>query len=685
MTATTQAPQADTTPSAQVETRDFQAQTQKLLDLMIHSVYSHKEVFLRELISNASDALDKVRFLALTDEELAKGDHDYRIELVPDMMNRTLTVRDNGVGMSYDEVIANIGTIARSGSQAFVESLAAGEGSPDLIGRFGVGFYSAFMVADRVELTTCKHGEANAVRWSSTGDGTYTIERLPPTDRGTSVKLTLKALAEKDSAADQDDDGEGGSAPSDDQDFVQEWVLREVVKKHSDFVAFPIVMDVVRHEAERDEEGKVVENGKVTKKTERVTLNSMKALWTRPKGEIEDSEYDDFYRHVTRDWGKPFDRLHVQVEGMQEYTALMYLPERAPFDLYTRESRRGLQLYVKHVFIMDECRELMPEYLRFVRGLVDSPDLPLNVSREMVQYDRIIGSMRKTLTRKWLSHFADMLKSDRERYEKFWTEFGAALKEGFHYDPRHKDKLSKLLLLRSTHGDGWTTLDEYIARAPEGQDKIYTLSGDKLEALRGSPQLEIFAAKGVEVLLFADPVDEIMLGAIDEYEGKALQSASRGEVDLSGIGKKADDAEASKEGDEDAKDEDKKDDHALAPLLAALGRHLSDDVESVRISTRLTDSAACLVTPEGGMSPQIERMMKAMGQDLPAQKRVLEVNPTHPLLKKLGNVYAADPDDARVADYGHLLFDQAVLSEGGQPKNPARFARKLAEVMAAAL
>ncbi len=672
--ATKKGAKAAKTPA--VERHDFQASTRKLLDLMIHSVYSHKEVFLRELVSNASDAIDKVRFLALTDEELAKGDHDYEVELVADEAARTLTVKDNGVGMSRQEVIDNLGTIARSGTEAFLEQMGqGGEASPDLIGRFGVGFYSCFMVANQVEVVTYKHGEKHAVRWISTGDGAYTLEDVPAGTRGTSVTLTLKPVAERV-------EGEDPTPGTVEQDFASRHVIESIVKKHSDFVSFPIVMDVDSYEPERDAEGNVVEDGKVTKTTERKTLNSMKALWTRNKNDIEDDEYDDFYRHVTRDWGKPFDRLHVKVEGMQEYTALMYLPERAPFDLFTRESRRGLQLYVKHVFIMDECRELMPEYLRFVRGLVDSPDLPLNVSRETVQHDRVIAAMRKTLTKKWLGRFQEMLEGERERYETMWAEFGQAIKEGFHYEPKNKDRLEKLLLLRTTHGDGWSTLAEYLERAPEGQDKIYYLAGDKLETLRESPQLEVFASKGVEVLLLSDPIDEIMVEHLAEFQDKALQSVSRGEVDLSKVGKTEEDAE-------DKADEEKndaKEEHPeLDALLSALGRELADDVAEVRLSSRLTGSAACLVTPEGAMSPQIERMMQAMGQEVPASKRLLELNPEHALIKKLASVHADDPDDDRVVEYGRMLYDQALLSEGGQPTNPARFARNIADVMAASL
>jgi len=410
-----------------VQTKRFQAQTKKLLDLMIHSVYSDKEVFLRELISNASDAIDKVRFMALTDAELAKGDHDYRIELRADKEARTLAIIDNGVGMSEQEVVKNLGTIARSGTEEFLATLAKADRSqlsPDLIGRFGLGFYSAFMVADEVTVTTTKFGEEHGVRWQSKGGGTYTIERTPAGPRGTVVTLHLKPEPKAD-------DGDEESTKAAWQDFTDDFVLKSVVKKHSDFVQWPIQMEVEKVDYPQDDEGKYDYDNPI-KRRETDTLNSQKALWTRSKSDITDDEYDEFYKHISHDWQKPSERLHVRVEGAQEYTALMYLPDRAPFDLYTRESKRGLSLYVKGVFIMEQCRELMPEYLRFVRGLVDSPDLPLNVSREMVQQDRVIASMRKVLAKKWLGHLESILKDDRERFEKLWTEYGQALKEGYH-------------------------------------------------------------------------------------------------------------------------------------------------------------------------------------------------------------------------------------------------------------
>jgi molecular chaperone HtpG len=650
-----------------IESREFHAQTNKLLELMIHSVYSEKEVFLRELISNASDAIDKVRFLAQTDEALAVGDHDYKIKLFPDATAGTLKIVDNGIGMDFDEVVNNLGTIARSGTEAFLAEMAkaGSEGAtPDLIGRFGLGFYSAFMVADNVVVETYKTGEENAVRWTSSGDGTYTVERLDPMARGTSITLELKPAPE---------DTEETEAV---QSFDDTWALKSIIKKHSDFVRWPIVMDMERTEYpdKADGEGKDFE-AEPKKFIEEETLNSQTALWTRAKDEISDEEYEAFYKTLSHDWNPPAAQLHFTVEGMRAYTALMYLPEKAPADLYTRESRRGLSLFVKNIFIMEDCKELMPEYLRFIRGLVDSPDLPLNVSREMVQQDRVIAAMRKMLTKKWLAHFATMLADDRASYETVWTEFGAAIKEGFHYEPKNQDKLAKLSMWQSTNGTAWTTLDEVVGRMKEGQDSIYVLLGNKLETLREAPQLEVFEKKGIEVLLLSDHVDEFVLGALTEFDGKKLVDISRGEVDLSAIeGEEAEAEEAVS-----ARQE------AYAPLCDLLSTGLEAQIDSVRVSTRLTDSAVCLVTPENAPSPQMERMMRSMGQEMPPVKRTLELNPDHALIQKLQAIHAENAEDDRLEEFGELLYAQALLSEGGQLDNPARFAKRMATVMARAI
>lgn len=657
--------------TVQAETKEFQAHTQKLLELMIHSVYSDKEVFLRELISNASDAIDKVRFLALTDDELAKGDHDYKIKIDVDEDTRILTLADNGIGMSYDEVVQNLGTIARSGTEDFIKELnkeGTDKANPELIGRFGLGFYSAFMVADTVELETQKHGEEEAVLWSSSGDGTYSVSRIPARDRGTTIRLHLKALEEP----------KEGDESADEADFTQQWTLKTIVRKHSDFVQWPVVMDTEKSEYPDKEDGDGKDYSAEPKKwMEEEILNSQRALWTRSKDEITDEEYNEFYKRVTKDWTDPTERLHLRVEGMMEYTALMYVPGQAPNDLYTREARRGLSLYAKNIFIMEDCRELMPEYLRFIRGLVDSPDLPLNVSREMVQQDRTITSMRKVLTKKWLKVFDDKLKNDREGFETFWMEFGPVLKEGYHYDTTNAERISSFALWRSTGQEGWTTLQEYVDRMKDGQEEIYVLVGKSLETLREAPQLEVFAKKGVEVLLLTDHVDEFVLSALTEFDGKKTNDVARGSVDLSAIGGAEEDTE------KEAKDA--VDEEALAPLCELLKTTLEAQISEVRISARLTDSAACLVSPEEALSPQMEQMMRAMGQEVPPSKRYLELNPEHALIQKLSALYSENQEDLRIAEFGELLYAQALLSEGGQLDNPSRYAKRIADVMAKSL
>lgn len=660
-----------------VETRSFQAHTKKLLDLMIHSIYAHKDVFLRELISNASDAIDKIRFEVLTNPELAAGDQDWKIRLAPDQDNRTLTVSDNGIGMTYDEVVEHIGTIARSGSEAFAERVqqgksdgkaAGGESTPDLIGQFGVGFYSAFMVAKRVVLETCKAGADHAVRWESTGDGEYTIERLARTARGTSVTLFLR---ETSATAGEDDDGDATV----DQDFTETWTLKQVVKKYSDFIAFPVVMAQDKQEIERDDDGKPVEGGTSTTTVADETLNSGKALWTRQPSSIERADYDTFYKHVARDWTDPAEVIHFHAEGATEYSALLFVPQKAPFDLYSREPRRGLQLYVKRVFIAEDVRELVPEYLRFVKGLVDSSDLPLNVSREVIQQDRLVSLIKKRITNKVLGHLKDLQEKDRPKYEAFWQEFGACIKEGFHYDAAQKDKLADLLLVRTTRvnaegGDGLSTLAEVAGRAREGQAALYFLTGEKLEVLQNAPQLEVFRQRGVEVILFGEPVDEVVAGVLDKYQGKDLLSAAKG--DLDGLPPAEVQADVEPVGDK------------YADLLVRLKELLKDDVADVRLSERLTDSAVCLVADKNGMSGHLERMMQQMGQAMPPQKRILEVNGAHPAIEALRELAVRDREGTRLQEFAEMLVDQALLAEGAPLKNPARFARRVAAVMAQA-
>lgn len=698
--------------SGRARKRKFQAQTQKLLDMMIHSVYAQRDVFLRELISNASDAIDKVRFLALTDASAASED-DFKIRLIADAETGTLSLIDNGIGMSEDEVIENLGTIARSGSEAFRASMkeAQADDAPeaeaeveadtsdsasgnedaepevgesegtsssapgDLIGQFGVGFYSVFMVADKVTVVTQRHGEDHAVKWVSTGGDSYMIQRLPAQDRGTKVTLQLK----REQLEEADDEGDVRSPA---EAYTDPTTLRSIIKKHSDYIAFPIVMDVERSEVERDEEGQPVEGAEPVTSIVEETLNSRRPLWTRRPADITEDEHGEFYRHLTHDWSEPFQVVHFHVEGMREYSVLVYLPASAPMDLYTREHRRGLQLYARRVFIMEECRELMPEYLRFARGLVDSPDLPLNLSRETVQQDRLIAAIRKRLTRRILGDLKDRLDGDREAYEGFWEPFGPVLKEGFHYEPNQSARLQELLLFRSTAGESWTSLAEYLERMPEGQEGIYYLSGDDLDLLRTSPQLEAFRKHGVEVLLMNDPVDELVVSQLGELEGHSLLSAARGDLDLTGVASKAAGEDGEGEGDDaEAGDEAAPSDESLAPLLEVLQAKLDEDIEAVRVSKRLTDSAVCLVAADGGLTPQLEQMMRQMGQEIPPQKRIMEINAKHPLTQKLLEIHEANAEDERLVDYAEMLLDQALLAEGAPLKNPARFAQRVAEVM----
>ena len=648
------------------ETRTFQAQTNKLLDLMIHSIYAHKDVFLRELISNASDAIDKVKFLALTDTELLEGDGDFKIKLVPNAEAHTLTILDNGVGMTYDEVIEHIGTIARSGAEAFADKIkAAGPdaATPDLIGQFGVGFYSAFMVAKKVVLETCKAKGDHAVRWESTGDGEYTIERLDKTRRGTRITLYLR---DKDAPIEDGDDDEETVFNAD--NWTDSWKIRSTVKKYSDFIAFPIAMDTKKWETEKDDDGNKVEGAESKEITVEETLNSSKALWTRQPSTIESDDHKAFYRHLTRGWDDPSEIIHFHTEGAQEWTALLYVPGKAPFDLFSREPRRGLQLFIKRVFIADDVKELIPEHLRFLKGLVESSDLPLNMSRETVQHDRLVMAIKKRLTNKVMSHFKDLLEKDREKFVKLWDEFGTCLKEGFHYEPAGKDKLADIVLVRTTHNEGWSTLAEVAERKQAGQTALYYLTGEKLETLQSAPQLEVFRKRNIEVMLLPEAVDEIMVGALEKYQDLELKSAAKGELD--GLPETEEETKAKEVRSE-----------SFAALTDRLTKILDSSCKQVRVSERLTDSAVCLVSDSAGMSPQMERMMQSMGQSMPAQKRILEINPEHGLIIAMRDLAAKDSSDDRLGEFGEMLFDQALLAEGAPLKNPARFAQRIASAM----
>jgi len=631
------------------ERHEFQAEVKQLLDLMIHSLYSDKDIFLRELISNASDALDKRRFEALTGGDAGDADLHVRIDL--DKAARTLTISDSGIGMTRDEVIGNIGTIARSGTTEFLAALRdaqRGDAPPELIGQFGVGFYSAFMVADRITLVTRRVGHGDATRWESTGDGTFTIGPAERDQPGTTITLHLAPA-----------DAEHG------HDYADQAVVADIVKRYSDFVAYPVRMKWV--------ESKPAAGGAAPEiEVEDRTLNSMKAIWDRPKGEVSDDEYREFYHHVSHDWSEPLRSIPVHLEGTLEAYALLYLPSQPPFDLYSPEMRRGVQLYVKRVFVMDECRDLLPTYLRFVRGVVDAHDLPLNVSREILQRDRRIQVIRKQLVKRVLATLDEMARDHRDDYRTFWTAFGPVLKEGLITPDTHDhDKLLELVLAATTHDPATpTTLAEYLGRMKEGQDAIYVLVGPSHETVARSPLLEGFAARGYEVLLLSDPVDELWIERAPSYQGRPIRSIGKGQVEL-GSAEERQQAAA-------ALDEHNR---AFSDLLACLRVQLQEQVKEVRLSTRLTSSAACLVSGDHDLSPRMQRMLEQLGQAPPPVKPILELNPRHQLVERLQAVFAADRDDPRLATYAHLLLGQAHLADSGTLPDPDGFARALADLM----
>ncbi|MER6408215.1 molecular chaperone HtpG [Streptomyces viridosporus] len=623
------------------ETFEFQVEARQLLQLMIHSVYSNKDVFLRELVSNASDALDKLRLAALRDDSLDADVSDLHIELEIDGDARTLTVRDNGIGMSYDEVGQLIGTIANSGTAEFLRELREAKdaaGAEGLIGQFGVGFYSAFMVADEVTVLTRRAGEEQGTRWSSRGEGTYTLERVDDAPQGTSVTLHLKP-------ADPDNQL---------HDYTSVWKIKEIVKRYSDFITWP-----VRLVGEPGEDGEAAEPE---------TLNSMKALWARSREEVSEDEYHELYKHISHDWRDPLQTIQLRAEGTFEYQALLFLPAHAPHDLFTRDFKRGVQLYVKRVFIMDDCEALLPPYLRFVKGVVDAQDLSLNVSREILQQDRHIRMMQRRLTKKVLSSVKTMMTEDAERYATFWREFGTVLKEGLVTDSDNRDAILAVASFATTHGDGENvTLKQYVERMRDGQDAIYYLTGESRESIDNSPHMEAFRERGIEVLLLTDPVDEVWVDAVGEYEGKPLRSIAKGEIDLGA------------QGDEEAGEEREKQAEEYAGLLGWMREQLDEDVKEVRLSTRLTVSPACLVADAHDLTPALESMYRAMGQEVPRTRRILELNADHALVKALNQAYREREDRSELTGTAELLHALAVVAEGGRPKDPARFVQLLAD------
>ena len=614
------------------ETLGFQAEVKQLLHLMVHSLYGNKEIFLRELVSNASDAGDKLRFEALADGALFENDPELKIRVSVDPAERTIMISDNGIGMSRQEVIEQIGTIAKSGTREFFEHLASDRAKDaNLIGQFGVGFYSAFIVSDRVTLVTRRAGlgPEHGVRWESTGEGEYTVETVTKESRGTDVILHLRPEEDELLSGDR---------------------LRAILRKYSDHITAPILM---KKETDADEQ-----------------VNQASALWARPKSEITEEQYHEFYKHVAHDFESPLAYVHAKVEGRQEYTQLFYIPQRAPFDLWDREHRRGIKLYVRRVFIMDDAEDLMPAYLRFVRGIIDSSDLPLNVSREILQQSRDVQSIRAASIKRVLGLLDDLASHQQEKYATFWQTFGRVLKEGAAEDMANRDRLAKLLRFASTH-DGseaqTVSLADYVGRMKEGQNAIYYITADGFAAARNSPHLEIFRKLGVEVLLMYDRIDEWVVSALADIEGKPLQSVAKGDLDLSTLK-----GDAAKDDETSAAEDDN-------PLIERMQSALKDRVSAVRRTERLTDSPACLVGDEHGLSTNLERILKAAGQDIPGSKPVLEINPSHPIVQRL----KAENDETRFADWSRILFDQATLAEGGQLEDPASFVKRLNELMLA--
>ena len=677
---------------------EFKTEVKQLLDLMIHSIYTNKDIFLRELVSNASDAIDKLRFASLTNPELLDTRHpsptsqpgvnsgwdplaseakpsgsastvgdsglrrndassEFKIKLSADKASKTITITDNGIGMLFDEVVDNIGTIAKSGTKAFMEELKnnpEASKKPELIGQFGVGFYAAFMVADRVTLRSRRAGEAaeNGVLWESQGDGRYDIEAATKASYGTEITLHLK---------------------DDCQEYLEEYKIREIIKRYSDFVEHPVVMDITRAEKPLDADGKEIADAKPVSTTTEATLNSRKAIWAKSKSEVSEAEYQEFYKHIAHDWINPRLTLHWSAEGTSEFKALLFVPENAPLDLFQPEQKPGMHLYIKRVFISNDCKELMPDYLRFIKGVVDSADLPLNISRETLQKNPLLDRIRKNLVKKVLDTFDGQMKNERDKYVSLFKEFGKVLKEGVHTDFENKERIAKLLLFKSskTGLDGYRGFQDYVDAMPAEQKEIYYLSGDDASLLEKSPHLEAFQSKGYEVIYFTDPVDEWVIESLGKFSDKPLKSVAKGDVQL--------DSEAEKSAKEAESKENAK---TYGDLVSIIKDILKDDVKDVRFSTRLTQSACCLVADEHDITANMQRILQAMKQPMPDFKRILEINAKHPVYEKMNTIFAADKASPKIKDYALLLYNQALLTEGSKLKDPLWFTQKISELMA---
>ena len=645
------------------ETFEFQAETKQLLDLMVHSIYTNHEIFLRELISNASDAIDKLHYESLTNNDLLEGNTAFEIHLTPDEDKHTLTISDNGIGMNKDELMQNLGTIAKSGTKAFLEKLKeaqeGGSVDKDLIGQFGVGFYSAFMVADTVTVVTRKAGETEAYKWESAGDGQYTLETCEKPKHGTTIILTL---------------GKEFYGGETEENYTDKYLLESLVKKYSDYIRYPITMDFTTKEKPKDADGKVIEDAPEEEHTETRTLNSMQPLWTRNKSDIKPEEYREFFQHQFYEWDEPMEIFHSRVEGNVEYTSLLFIPGSAPFNLYYADYEPGVQLYSRHVFIMDKCKDLLPDYLRFVKGLVDSPDLSLNISRELLQQSRELKLIGRNLEKNILKTLARKLDKDREAYEKFWAEYGKSLKIGIYSGmmtgENNVDKLKDLLLFMSSKDGKLCSLKEYVSRMKDGQEKIYYATGKDKAAIDALPQMEMLRDRDIEVLCMTDPVDEFAVEAIREYDGKKFHSISRGDLDLDDV----ESQEVKKETENIAKTNE--------DLIKDIKETLGDKVADVKISSRLKSSAVCLVADEMGPSFAMEQVFADTNNPMFKAKRILEINPKHDLFARLQKIHEAGKDDAQFKDYCNLLYAQALLIEGIMPDDPAAVANKIAQLMA---
>lgn len=624
------------------QTMEFKTEVSKLLDIVIHSLYSNKEIFLRELISNASDAIDKIKYEGLTDESKYEGDIDWKIKIIPNKDTSTLMIQDNGIGMDHDEVIATLGTIANSGTKEFMKMLEEknAKDAVELIGQFGVGFYSAFMVADKVTVITRKAGSDKAVKWESEADGKFTIDSAVRPSRGTNIILHLK---------------------EDQKQFLDEWNLRDLIQKYSDYIEHPIVMDIEK--PKMDEEGKPTEEKVITEEV----INSRKAIWLRNKSDITTEEYNDFYKHITHDYQEPMSTIHFKVEGTQEFAGLLYIPKSKPFDIIYKEYKSGPMLYVKRVQIMEHCEDLFPQYLRFVKGVIESNDLPLNISREILQNNKMIAVMRKNITKKVLDTLASMKKNDYDNYVSFYKEFGKILKEGLLLEQERKEAVADLVLAESTSTEAgkYTTFEEYISRMKEGQEEIYYILADNRAQALVSPYMEGLTNKGYEVLILTDEIDDIVISQLGEYKGKKFQSVIKGDINLS---------------DEEKAEKEKKSEE-LSGILGYIKEELKDKIEDVRVSSRLTESPVCLVRGQNDADPHMEQLMKAMGQEFLIRKRTMEVNANHPLFVKLNELYESNKENPVLKEFVALLYDEALILEGAKPVDASLFTKRIADLM----